>query len=80
MKKMITGLIRFYQKYLSKLHPPCCRYYPTCSQYALEAFERFGVLKGGYLAAKRLLRCNPLFKGGIDPVPQKFSFLKKKDP
>ena len=80
MKKMITGLIRFYQKHLSNLHPPCCRYYPTCSQYALEAFERFGVLKGGYLAAKRLLRCNPLFKGGIDPVPQKFSFLKKKDP
>ena len=80
MKKMITGLIRFYQKHLSKLHPPCCRYYTTCSQYALEAFERFGVLKGGYLAAKRLLRCNPLFKGGIDPVPQKFSFLKKKDP
>ncbi len=78
MKKVAVWLIRFYQKYLSGKKPPCCRFYPTCSQYALEAVQRFGFFRGGYLALKRILRCNPLFKGGIDPVPERFTFFRKK--
>ncbi len=78
MKQIAVWLIRFYQKFLSRMKPPCCRFYPTCSQYALEAVERFGFFRGGYLALKRLLRCNPLFKGGIDPVPEKFTFFRKR--
>ncbi|MFR0973446.1 MAG: membrane protein insertion efficiency factor YidD [Acutalibacteraceae bacterium] len=53
------------------LFPPRCRYYPTCSQYAVTAIERFGIIRGGLLAVWRLLRCNPLFPGGLDPVPEK---------
>lgn len=71
MKKLIIKVIRFYQKKISPLSGPQCRYYPTCSQYALEAVERFGVIKGSFLSVLRLLRCNPLFPGGYDPVPEK---------
>ncbi len=77
MKKILLWLILFYQKYISKLKKPCCRYYPTCSNYAKEAIIKFGAAKGFYLAVKRILKCNPLFKGGNDPVPEKFSFFKK---
>lgn len=59
MKQFMIKLIRFYQKYISPLSNPSCRYIPTCSHYAIEAIETHGALKGGYLAAKRLLRCNP---------------------
>lgn len=69
MKKVFLFLIRFYQQAISPLHPGCCRFYPTCSAYALEAIQLHGALKGSWLALKRLLRCNPLFKGGYDPVP-----------
>lgn len=71
MKEYAIKFIRFYQRRISPLFPPRCRYYPTCSQYALTAIERFGVIKGGLLAARRLLRCNPLFSGGVDLVPEK---------
>lgn len=71
MKEYAIKFIRFYQRKISPLFPPRCRYYPTCSQYALTAIERFGVIKGGLLAARRLLRCNPLFPGGVDLVPEK---------
>lgn len=71
MKKISIAVIRFYQKKISPLFPPRCRFYPTCSQYAVEAIERFGVFKGGLLGLWRLLRCNPLFPGGFDPVPPK---------
>lgn len=71
MKQLLLRLICFYQKRISPLSPPKCRFYPTCSHYAVEAIERFGALKGGALAAWRLLRCNPLFPGGFDPVPPK---------
>ena len=71
MKKVIKALIRFYQIVLSPLSPGCCRFYPTCSAYALEAVEVHGALKGSWLAFKRILRCNPLFQGGYDPVPPK---------
>lgn len=70
MKKICIVLIKFYRKYLSPLKGrPCCRYYPTCSQYALEAYEKYGFFKGTLLTVWRILRCNPFSKGGYDPVP-----------
>lgn len=68
-KRALLWLVRFYRGAISPAHPPCCRYIPTCSQYALEAIEKYGAIKGGYLALRRVLRCNPLHKGGYDPVP-----------
>ena len=69
MKKCFIFCIRFYQKHVSPLFPPCCKYYPTCSQYAVEAITKYGVIKGSLLAVWRILRCNPFSKGGYDPVP-----------
>lgn len=69
MKKAFMAAIRFYQKGISPLYPPRCRYIPTCSQYALEAVEKYGAVKGTFLATKRILRCNSFHKGGYDPVP-----------
>ncbi len=71
MKKIVIKLIVFYQKYLSPIKKPCCRFVPTCSHYALEAVERFGAAKGLWLSLKRVIRCNPFCKGGYDPVPKK---------
>ena len=68
-KRAMIGMIRFYRANLSPMHQPCCRFIPTCSQYALEAIEKYGALKGGYLALRRILRCHPFHKGGFDPVP-----------
>ena len=72
MKGIFLRLIRFYQKYISPMKQPCCKYIPTCSNYAIQAIERFGIVKGGCLALFRLLRCNPFSRGGYDPVPEKF--------
>ena len=69
MKKFVISAIRFYQRDISPLSTPRCRYIPTCSQYALEAVEKYGAIKGTFLATKRILRCNPFHKGGYDPVP-----------
>ncbi|MBQ8532702.1 MAG: membrane protein insertion efficiency factor YidD [Clostridia bacterium] len=71
MRKLLIKFIRFYQKYLSPLKIPCCRFTPTCSQYAIEAITIHGSIKGIFLAVKRVLRCHPLCKGGYDPVPEK---------
>ena len=71
VKKVCLGLIRVYHSY-SKNTPAVCRFYPTCSHYTYQAIERFGVIKGVYLGAKRILRCHPFSKGGFDPVPSKF--------
>lgn len=69
MKSFILLLIRAYRKYLSPLKGrPTCRFYPTCSQYALEAVSRYGAIKGSFLAVKRLLKCHPFHPGGYDPV------------
>lgn len=63
------GLVRGYQRYLSPLKPPVCRFYPTCSHYTLVAIERYGLLRGSWLGFKRIMRCHPFHPGGIDPVP-----------
>ncbi len=69
MKKLLIAVIKFYQRYLSPLKGFKCPYTPTCSQYGLEAIEKYGALKGGLLAFWRIIRCNPFSKGGYDPVP-----------
>lgn len=74
MKTLLLWIIKFYRKIISPLKPPCCKYYPTCSTYALQAVEKHGAVKGILLAVWRLLRCNPWSLGGIDPVPDKFEF------
>ena len=70
MKQLLLWLIRFYRKRVSPYTPPACRFSPTCSQYGLEAIEKYGALKGGWLTVKRLCRCHPFYKGDwYDPVP-----------
>ncbi|MBQ1241663.1 MAG: membrane protein insertion efficiency factor YidD [Oscillospiraceae bacterium] len=71
MKAVFLWLIRFYQKAISPHRAPCCRFIPTCSQYGLEAIEKYGALKGGWLTLKRISRCHPFYKGDTiyDPVP-----------
>jgi len=71
MKKILLALIKFYKSSISPHTKSHCKYYPTCSQYGLEAIERFGALKGTALTIWRILRCNPFSKGGYDPVPEK---------
>jgi len=71
LKKVLLAIIRFYQRGISPLFPPMCRFYPTCSHYAVEAIEVHGALWGTLLAVRRFLRCNIFFPGGYDPVPEK---------
>ncbi len=68
MKTLLTALIKLYKKYVSPCKKPCCRFYPTCSEYALQAVTKYGAAKGGLLAAKRLMRCHPFNSGGYDPL------------
>jgi putative membrane protein insertion efficiency factor len=68
MKFLGLWLLQLYKRWISPLLPPACRYVPTCSEYAMEAVERYGVLRGGIMAAWRVLRCHPFVKGGYDPV------------
>lgn len=72
MKYLFIAVIRFYRKFISPLKAPCCRFSPTCSQYALEAFRERGAFVGFYLTVRRLIRCHPFYKGDFyDPVPSK---------
>nr|WP_245597821.1 membrane protein insertion efficiency factor YidD [Marinospirillum insulare] len=71
LKKLLVGLIRFYQLFISPLKPPSCRFYPTCSSYAIEAVQVHGPFKGLWLGIKRLGKCHPLHEGGVDLVPEK---------
>lgn len=66
--KAILALIKLYQRFISPLKKPCCRFYPTCSRYAYMAIEKYGLVKGGYMTIKRLLKCHPFNDGGIDEV------------
>lgn len=75
MKYLLMGIIRIYKKIIYPLFPPCCKYYPTCSSYALDAVGKFGFIRGGWLALWRVLRCNPWSMGGVDYVPEKFDIL-----
>ena len=68
-KKTMLLMLRFYKREISPMLPPSCRFTPTCSEYAQQAIEKYGAVKGGCLALKRILRCNPFHKGGYDPVP-----------
>jgi len=69
MRYLLSGVFWFYKDFISPLLPPACRFYPTCSEYAAIAVERYGIFKGGYLAVRRILRCHPWNPGGYDPVP-----------
>ncbi len=69
LQKVMLGMIRFYRKWISPLTQPSCRYYPTCSAYGLEAVQRYGAARGGWLTLRRILRCHPSAAGGHDPVP-----------
>lgn len=68
LKRAFVFTIRVYQKWISPFKKPSCRFYPTCSQYAVQVIEKYGAIKGGYLAARRILKCNPFHPGGSDPV------------
>ena len=72
MKKIFLGMLHGYQKYISPMKKPCCRYTPCCSDYAVEAIRKHGAGKGFYLAVRRVLRCHPFHEGGYDPVPDIF--------
>jgi len=69
LSALLIAPIQFYKKFISPLTPPACRFTPTCSQYALEALKKYGAIKGGWLALKRILRCHPWGGSGYDPVP-----------
>ncbi len=69
MKRMILSLIRFYQRSISRTLPPACRFVPSCSEYAYQAVDKYGLWKGGWMAIRRLSRCHPFSAGGHDPVP-----------
>ena len=77
MKYPFIWLITFYRKVISPMTPPSCRFYPTCSQYGLEAFQKHGAIKGFILTSKRILKCQPFHPGGFDPVPEKWPSKKK---
>lgn len=71
LSKLFLTIIRFYQVVISPIKPPSCRFYPTCSQYGMEAIQRFGAIRGGWLTVKRILKCHPFHPGGFDPIPEK---------
>ncbi|OMP67396.1 membrane protein insertion efficiency factor YidD [Domibacillus epiphyticus] len=79
MKKLFLSLIRFYQKGISPLTPPTCRFYPTCSHYGYEAIQKHGAFKGSIMTMIRILKCHPFHPGGIDYVPEKWPNKKSKE-
>lgn len=79
MKRLLISLVRQYQKYISPLTPPTCRFEPTCSNYMIEAIKKHGSIKGTLMGLSRILRCHPLSQSGRDPVPDKFSLKRNHD-
>jgi len=77
LKKIMLWIIRFYQKFISPITPPSCRFYPTCSHYGMEAIQKHGALRGGFLTTVRILKCHPFHPGGVDLVPEKKPSSKK---
>jgi len=75
LRRLLIFPIRFYQRFISPMTPPSCRFTPTCSQYAVEALQKHGAIKGLYLAIRRILRCHPWGGYGYDPVPEEFHFF-----
>ncbi|NQX45006.1 membrane protein insertion efficiency factor YidD [Paenibacillus tritici] len=80
LRRTVQAPIRVYRKFISPLKPATCRFYPTCSAYALEAIEVHGALKGSWLAARRIARCHPFHPGGLDPVPPREEQSSGKKP
>ncbi|QNQ82488.1 membrane protein insertion efficiency factor YidD [Lactobacillus sp. PV012] len=80
MKKILIAFVRFYQLAISPLLPPSCRYYPTCSSYMITALKKHGAFKGTLMGVSRILRCNPFIRGGVDPVPDKFTLRRNPHP
>ncbi|MBE5782045.1 MAG: membrane protein insertion efficiency factor YidD [Clostridiales bacterium] len=79
MKRLLLACIRFYRQSISPNKRPCCRYIPTCSEYAMTAIQQYGAACGSWLAIRRILRCHPLAKGGYDPVPEPVSTIIRRD-
>ena len=80
MQRFLIGCIRYYRRCISPHKGgPCCRYTPTCSQYAITAIQRYGAWKGGWMALWRILRCNPFAKGGYDPVPEDPNIIIRRE-
>lgn len=79
MKKFLMLWVKAYRLFLSPLKPNCCRFYPSCSEYAIEALDKHGAVKGSYLSIKRISRCHPLCDGGFDPVPDAVQTHQKSD-
>jgi putative membrane protein insertion efficiency factor len=76
ISRIAVYIIEFYKNFFSPVLPSACRYYPSCSVYAIQAIKRFGLIRGGFLSFKRILSCNPYGKGGFDPVPEVFTLKK----
>ncbi|AKP63691.1 MULTISPECIES: membrane protein insertion efficiency factor YidD [Levilactobacillus] len=76
MRHLLSFLVRGYQRFISPLFPPTCRYYPTCSTYMLQALEKHGAFKGSLMGIARILRCQPFVRGGVDPVPDHFTLKR----
>ncbi|MDR2976343.1 MAG: membrane protein insertion efficiency factor YidD [Streptococcaceae bacterium] len=76
MKKFLIMLVRGYQRFISPIFPPSCRYYPTCSSYMIQALQKHGALKGFLMGIARILRCHPFVPGGVDEVPDHFSLKR----
>ncbi|MDE1547639.1 membrane protein insertion efficiency factor YidD [Jeotgalibaca caeni] len=79
MKKVLIKGVKGYQRHISPLFPPSCRYYPTCSHYMVEALEKHGAVKGSIMGTARILRCQPFIQGGYDPVPKHFTLRRNQD-
>lgn len=79
LRNLVILPVKFYQKAISPLFPPSCRYYPTCSTYMIQAVEKHGVILGLLMGSARILRCNPFVRGGHDPVPDHFSLRRNHD-